>query len=489
MRAAVEHSAAVHVAEPRRLLLRGSFQQMLLLAFLLIAALLGGISLRAVFTFDGLMGQSRGFAARALQLNAAVQGLGDRSATMERAGRQSLILNDAMLRRRFDEAAREADGLLDELVPGDVPREVAARWRAELAAITTLFAGPPETALDRERAMSGQFRELERMTAAVAQEVQRAIEERNRAMAAELDDSRARLTRLVIGTIGLAVVLAIAMGVWLGRPFKRLERAIVGLGENRLEVPIDIRGPADVRRVGQQLEWLRLRLTELDADKARFLRHISHELKTPLAAMREGVSLLEDGVTGELNENQREVARILQQNTAVLQSQIEALLRFNAAAFEARQLKRQKVDLLQLLEEQVDGQRLQWQSRGLAVRVEGTPIAAQVDPSKMGTALANLLSNAIRFSPRNGTIRLRLERVDGRIRIDIHDQGPGVAEADRGRIFEPFYRGHVQPTDAARGSGVGLSIVHEYIAAHGGQIALLTDTGGAHFRIELPHAL
>jgi len=475
--------------EPRRLLLRGSFQQMLLLAFLLIAALLGGISLRAVFTFDGLMGQSRGFAARALQLNAAVQGLGDRSATMERAGRQSLILNDAMLRRRFDEAAREAEALLEELVPGDVPPEVAARWRAELADITALFAGPPETALDRERSMSGQFRELERMTAAVAAEVQRAIEERNRAMATELDDSRARLTRLVMGTIGLAVLLAIAMGVWLGRPFKRLERAIVGLGENRLEVPIDIRGPADVRRVGQQLEWLRLRLTELDADKARFLRHISHELKTPLAAMREGVSLLEDGVTGELNDNQREVARILQQNTAMLQIQIEALLSFNAAAFEARQLKRQKTDLLQLLEEQVDGQRLQWQSRGLNVTVEGTPQFAQVDPAKMGTALANLLSNAIRFSPRNGCIRLRLERVDKRVRIEIQDEGPGVAEADRGRIFEPFYRGQVQPRDAARGSGVGLSIVHEYIAAHGGQIALLTDTGGAHFRVELPHAL
>jgi len=489
MTAEAVSAPATDPREPRRLLLRGSFQQMLLLAFLLIAALLGGISLRAVFTFDGLMGQSRGFAARALQLNAAVQGLGDRSATMERAGRQSLILNDAMLRKRFDEAAREAEKMLDELVPGDVPREVAARWRAELDDITALFAGPPETALDRERAMAGQFRELERMTAAVAQEVQRAIEERNRAMATELDDSRARLTRLVMGTIGLAVLLAIALGVWLGRPFKRLERAIVGLGENRLEVPIDIRGPADVRRVGQQLEWLRLRLTELDADKARFLRHISHELKTPLASMREGVSLLEDGVTGELNENQREVARILQQNTAVLQSQIEALLSFNAAAFEARQLKRQKVDLLQLLEDQVDGQRLQWQSRGLSVTVAGTPQFAQVDPDKMGTALANLLSNAIRFSPRNGRIRLTLERVDKRLRIEIQDDGPGVAEGDRARIFEPFYRGQVQPKDAARGSGVGLSIVHEYIAAHGGQIALLTDTGGAHFRVELPHAL
>ena len=103
--------------------------------------------------------------------------------------------------------------------------------------------------------------------------------------------------------------------------------------------------------MGQQLEWLRLRLLELDADKARFLRHVSHELKTPLAALREGVALLQDGVTGELTEGQKEVAQILHQNTLVLQSEIEALLRFNAAAFEARQLQRRETELIGLLED------------------------------------------------------------------------------------------------------------------------------------------
>jgi two-component system sensor histidine kinase GlrK len=482
-------SNAPPTATARRGPVRGSFQQLLLVAFLLIAALLGGISLRAVFTFDGLMAESRGFSARAMQLNAVVQDLADRSATMERAGRQSLILNDAMLRKRFDEAAREGSDLLAQLENGDVPPDAAERWRKQLSSITNLFAGPAETALDRERAMAAEFRELEAANAAVAQEVQRAIEERNGILTVRLDQSRERLTRMVMGAIALAVVLAVGFGLWLARPFKRLERAIVRLGENQLDEPIDIRGPADVRRVGQQLEWLRLRLTELDADKARFLRHISHELKTPLAALREGVALLEDGVAGELSDNQREVARILQQNTGVLQGQIEALLRFNAAAFEARQLQRQKVDLVQLLEEQVDAQRLQWQAHALSVRIEGTPVSAQVDAGKLATVIGNLLSNAIRFSPRRGTIALRVARQGNQVHIEVQDQGPGVAEADRARIFEPFYRGLRQPADAARGTGIGLSIVQEYIAAHGGTIELLPDSAGAHFRIELPHVL
>jgi len=100
--------------------------------------------------------------------------------------------------------------------------------------------------------------------------------------------------------------------------------------------------------------------------------------------------------------------------------------------------------------------------------------------------VANLLSNAIRFSPNGGTVQLKLSSRDGQVRIDISDEGPGIAGADRARVFEPFYRGQRQPTDAVRGTGIGLSIVQEYIAAHGGQIRLLSDNPGAHFQVEIP---
>ena len=115
-------------------------------------------------------------------------------------------------------------------------------------------------------------------------------------------------------------------------------------------------------------------------------------------------------------------------------------------------------------------------------------MALPVDREKLGTAVGNLLSNAIRFSPRGGTIRLQLSAQPGGARIDVRDQGPGVAEGDRGRVFEPFYRGERQPVDAVRGTGIGLSIVNEYVHAHGGRVALLSDSQGAHFQIELPHA-
>ncbi|WP_409350605.1 sensor histidine kinase [Variovorax sp. Sphag1AA] len=467
---------------------RGSFQQLLLFAFLLITALLVAVALRAVFQYDLLMTESRDAAARALTLSGGAQSLAERTAAMERAGRQSLVLNDAVLRRRFDDATRDAKQVLDRLTASGLGADGAQKWREQMEVIQGLMSGAPETALARESSMAMQFRDLDALNTNIAQQAQFLIETQNKALAERIETARIRLMRLVVAASALAVSLALAFGVWLARPFKRLQRAIVGLGENRLDEPIDIHGPSDVRRVSQQLEWLRLRLTELDADKARFLRHVSHELKTPLAALREGVSLLEDGVTGALNPAQREVAQILQQNTIALQGQIEALLRFNAAAFEARELRRERTPLLPLIEEQIESQRLQWQAQGLTVRAEGEPISVTVDRTKLGTAIANLLSNAIRFSARGGTITMTVSGNADTAAIEIGDAGPGIADGDRDRIFEPFYRGERQPQHSVKGTGIGLSIVQEYIAAHGGRISLLPDGPGARFRIELPRS-
>lgn len=467
---------------------RFSFAQLLLVAFVLIGVLLGAAALRALFSLEKLMAQSRQSAVQAVALSTAAQSLNERSLTMERAARQSLVLRDSQLRQRFTEAAGHAGDILQRLEENQLPRAYANQWRRHLKEITELLDGPAETALDREREVVVAFRALDSQNAAIAQQVQTLIGSRNDALQDRFESSRQQLTTQVMGSIGLAALMAAGFGLWLVRPLKRLEKAIQALGENRLDLPVDIQGPSDVRRVSQQLEWLRLRLTELDADKARFLRHISHELKTPLASLHEGVAVLGDGVAGPLNPSQAEVVGILRHNTQLLQRQIEGLLRFNAAAFQARQLKRERTDLLQLLEEQIEGQRLQWQSHGLNVRVEGRPLPLPVDRELMASALGNLLINAIRFSPPGGTIRLVLSEAPGRACIDILDEGPGVAAADRERIFEPFYRGERQPEGAARGTGIGLSIVHEYIVAHGGRIQLLPDQPGAHFRIELPHA-
>jgi len=468
--------------------LRLSFRQTLLAAFLLIAGLLAAASLGGLFTLERVMAQSRVATASALLLTADARQLAELRVAMERSARQYIVLDDPSLLRGFTQAADDAARLLGEMRSHDLPAALATQWLAQVQPIKDQLDGPKAAIQQRQDAVTVRFRTLDRLNDQIAQEVRRIDDDRSTALQAQLEAGRASVGKQVLGAIGLAALLALAFGVWLTRPLKRLERAISGLGENRMDHPVDIRGPSDLRSLGRRLEWLRLRLKELDEDKARFLRYTSHELKTPLAALREGVALLEDGVAGPLSADQREIARILGQNTATLQGQIEALLRFNAAAFEARRLNRSETDLRTLVQQLVDEQRLQWQARHLSIELKGDVPKLAVDADKLSAALANLLSNSIRFSPAGGTLTITLSRHTGKVRIDLRDQGPGVAPADRERIFEPFFRGEVQPEGAVRGTGIGLSIVREYVQAHGGRVDLLSDGPGAHFRIELPHA-
>lgn len=485
------------------MLSRLSFRRLLLLAFLLIAGLLAAASFNGLYMLERLLAQSQDEADRAALEAAEGQRLEERGVAMERAARQFLVLGDANLLQRYDQAKDEAQRSLYTLALHGLDAALVNRWDQQMAAIgRQLGSSTRQLGLNGEDIV-GSFQSLHEINAEVSLAMRQASQARNAALQDAIDAGRSALRRQMLAGISLAVGLALALALWLARPLKRLERAIVQLGENRLNEPVAVQGPSDLRALGTRLDWLRLRLKELDDDKSRFLRHISHELKTPLAALREGVAILEEGVTGPLTPDQREVARILGHNVQTLQAQIEDLLRFNAAAFEARKLVRRPTDLRALIDQQVRAQQLQWQAKRIEVAVQGDAPPPAVDADKLGTALGNLLSNAIRFTPNGGHIRFELSQAPGQVVVDLFDDGPGVAASDVDRVFEPFYRGEVQPEGAVRGTGIGLSIVREYIDAHGGRINLVppaepasgTDAApaaptacGAHFRIELPHA-
>jgi two-component system sensor histidine kinase GlrK len=469
-----------------------SFRQLLLGVFLLIAVLLSAASLHALWTLDRLAAHSRDSGRHALALTENTQQLGERSVAMARSARQYLVLDDPAFRKRYADAWREARVSLDAVaaaLPYTEP-QLFDRWRRSGELAWDILQMPSRIRTNaRQQALEKVLAPLPEINARLAAEAKQEVERRNGELLAELDQRRGVLTAQVIASIALAAALAGGFGLWLSRPLAQIESAIDRLGENRYDTAIDVRGPNDLQRVGQQLNWLRQRLSDLEADKARFLRHISHELKTPLAALREGVALLEDGVAGALSPNQREIAGILNQNTAALQSQIEALLRYNAAAFDAQHVRRQPADMEALLVHAIDAQRLQSQAGALTVLTEGKARPIAVDVDKMAVAVGNLLSNAVRFSPPGGLVSFRLGELDGKLLLDCIDQGPGVAPGDADRIFEPFYQGQRQPPGARRGNGIGLSIVHEYVAAHSGVLQLLPSERGARFRIELPYEI
>ena len=145
---------------------------------------------------------------------------------------------------------------------------------------------------------------------------------------------RARRELFLESTLLLPLVLIVVLlfALRLSRPLRQIDRAIGELGRGNFSQRVVVGGPVDLERLGHQLEWLRNRLLELAQERNRFLRHMSHELKTPLANIREGTELLMDGAVGELDSGQREVTEILRDNGIKLQRLIENLLELQRLA-------------------------------------------------------------------------------------------------------------------------------------------------------------
>jgi two-component system, NtrC family, sensor histidine kinase GlrK len=271
-----------------------------------------------------------------------------------------------------------------------------------------------------------------------------------------------------------------------GRPIRAIDRAISELGRGTFSRPIAIRGPADLERLAAQLEWLRGRLLDLAQEKNRFLRHMSHELKTPLANIREGTELLMDGAVGELQSSQREVTAILRENGMKLQRLIENLLSFSAWQAKSVGLEVSEFRLRPLIKGVLENQQLTLVAQRVRLDVQVEDLTALADRSKVRLILDNLLSNAIKFTPRGGTISLHARSEREQLLLDVIDSGPGIPADERNRIFEAFYQGKTPQGGHVKGTGIGLSVVTEFVNAHGGSIEILDSKGGAHFRVRLP---
>ncbi len=462
------------------------FRQCMLGGLLLIAALLSVGALHSWWLLENHVERNRQNEAQSVLLGTTLQELAERTVDVERGVRQYRVLGDASLVERIADSANRCRTLVQQLedLGGAAFLATGEQWRATLAALSKHVQRAP-----RSESVLEYVATLRRLNAEFEQQGKRWIDARQQAAHHELAASRTRVAILaVIAALG-AFAIALAMGRWLSRPVEQLQAAICQLGENRFEVPVQVAGPADLQLVGRRLEWLRRRLGEFEAERERALRQVAHELKTPLTALREGISLLRDEVGGSLGTTQMEIVDILQHNVVTLQGHIESLLRLKSVCIEARHLNLAPLALSNLLGRAVECRMLQIQARALRVSTDAPEVTCLLDEEKMLVVLDNLLSNAIDFSHPCGTIRLAAELAGGRLRIICQDSGEGVAEEDRERIFEPFVQGTRQPTALRQGSGVGLSIVRELMLAMGGGVRVepaLSDGCGAAFVLDLP---
>ena len=470
-----------------------SFLKFILLGFLLVSLPLVYALAELILSLDRLESQGRQEVLQAAQAGRTSRLLYEQATTLERVARQQLILEDsalldeyARLREEFRQTTRQLAAL--PLEPG---AEAALERLADRESrLHKLLAAPkrmPDAATDLADGYAQLVDGAQTMLAASSQLTQRAIER----LQETATQGREKWLYVGLATVGIAIALAILFATLIARPIRQLDLAIRQMGSADFTHAITVTGPQDLRYVGQRLEWLRARLSELEEQQTRFLRHVSHELKTPLTAVREGAELLHDDVGGELTPEQRDIVRIVRDNTLSLQKLIENLLAYHQTrAMEPAALG--PVALSDVVSRVVKEQRLAALARMITFDAKMRPATVIGDADRLRTIIDNLLSNAIKFSPRNATIDLSVGVKDGYAVLDVVDEGRGVPAADRNQIFDSFYQGPPPLDGRVKGSGLGLAIAREYAHAHGGRIEVSgrrDGKSGAWFRLSLPLAV
>ena len=467
-----------------------SFLKFILLGFLLVSLPLVYALVELIFSLERLQAQGQEAVVQAAQAGRASRQLLEQASTLERIVRQHLILEDSALlddyarvRQEFRQTARQLALLpLDsnQLAALDALTDGESRLHKLLAAPQRSPEVQTQLADGYARLADGAQATLSAASALTERAIDRLDE--------TASQGRQKWLYLAFATAGIALALAITFAVLIARPIRQLDQAIRRMGTADFTHAIEVNGPQDLRYLGQRLEWLRSRLRDLEEQQNRFLRHVSHELKTPLTAVREGAELLRDCVAGDLSPGQWDIVRIVRENTLQLQKLIEDLLAYHQTRAVGPQALG-PVALANLIHRVLKEQKLAALARRITFDVKLKPAEVIGDGGRIRVIIDNLVSNAIKYSPRAGVITVALGIEQGSVVLDVLDEGHGVDPAERARIFESFFQGKAPMEGRVKGSGLGLAIAREYALAQGGRVEVRDRADrrrGAHFRLWLP---
>jgi signal transduction histidine kinase len=247
---------------------------------------------------------------------------------------------------------------------------------------------------------------------------------------------------------------------------------------------------ADARRRTAQLAEQNDRLLELDHLKDEFVATASHELRTPLTSLRGYLEMSLDPAEGPLSPTREEHLRIVERNADRLTSLVDQLLFLARADSHPLALDRQPVGVAEVLNEAAETAGPAASAKNIALYIgEVSPVQALADRPQLVRVVDNLVTNAIKFTPDGGTVRLAARSEDGTALLEVSDTGSGILTAEQPDLFKRFFRGTNAIRTAIPGSGLGLAISQVIAEAHGGAIEVESTPGtGSTFRLALPAA-
>lgn len=400
---------------------------------------------------------------------------------VERLTRQYHVLKKPELRELTDNSTERLLATLQDVCANLDANNVCDNLYARIDWLNT----HPD--IEDKLLLDAQLAEFRRSLASLREEVDVLLDERiqkQQVYVASVQQTQAWSTAILV-TISMILIIFATQLILL--PVAKIERVIGAIAQQEEKLPaVSQSGPKELIELERKLHWLAERLNQLEHLRHALLRHASHELKTPLASIKEGCSLLSEQVVGPLNPQQVEVASLLTSSIERLNMLIEQLLDYNLLLQQAKPVY-QKVDAKQLIDEVLTDNALAIQQNGHKVELELSVAFIRVDPHLFRRIMDNLLSNALAHGSTGKSIYVRLYRKDDQLVLDVANRGQKIPEEQRSVVFEPFKKGENRRNDRVVGSGLGLSIVADCARMmHGSADIVDVDFADVCLRVSLP---
>jgi len=316
---------------------------------------------------------------------------------------------------------------------------------------------------------------------------------------ARAQEAETRVWLIAAVVLSLAAILALTAAGTISRGLKRLATGTRRVAEGNFEYRLSGARGREFRGLEEDFNVMIERLSELERMKKDFLAGVSHDLKGPLASIRETLSVLLDEVPGPITDRQERLLELASQSGARLGVMISNLLDLAQLEANAIVYDFERHDLVELIRGVVEEMETRFEEKGVTAEIDlPAALPAEIDAGRTAQVTQNLLENALAVSPTGSVIEVAAASAEGSgkdgrgsasgelVRLEVRDRGPGVPGPMRQKIFERFVRG-----SGASGSGVGLglTICREIVQAHGGRIWVEERAGGGSvFAVEIPRA-
>lgn len=302
--------------------------------------------------------------------------------------------------------------------------------------------------------------------------------------------NRINQAALIAGAISIAISLLVALflAYRLLLPVRDLTNGSEQLAAGDLSYRVPIRGNDELATLGKTFNLMADSLQNAEENRQVMTADIAHELRNPLAVQRAALEALQDGIYESTPDR---LGLILEQNQMLtrLVNDLSTLALADAGRLGLDKVPTDIYDLLQRVEGKFSVKAAE-HGQGITISngIQGaTPLVINIDPIRVEQIINNLISNALRYSPENSQIQLKLSTINTRVIIDVIDQGPGIPDAALPHIFERFYRADKSRSRLEGGTGLGLAIARQLAEAHGGSLnAANLPAGGSKFTLSLP---